>query len=131
MDLHISLSPKSTVYIRVHYWHYTFCGFEQMQTIIVKHRMFSHIMCEIPWTSPIYYSLLSCFSSFFFPLLCWVGVHHVVYKGYYNVSTISYLNSPLPLLLFITSPSIHGRVSTSIIFAFTCMCSHFLHSIPS
>jgi hypothetical protein len=31
-------------------------------------------------------------------LLCWVGVHCSIYKGSYNVSNTSHLNSPPPLL---------------------------------
>jgi hypothetical protein len=51
------------------------------------------------------FSNLSVFSfSFFFKLLCWVGVHCDIYKSSYNVSNI-YLSSPPPLLSFIPSPS--------------------------
>jgi hypothetical protein len=45
------------------------------------------------------------FFFFFFPLLwCWVGVHCGIYKGSWNVSDISYLNSPPPPLSFILPP---------------------------
>jgi hypothetical protein len=37
---------------------------------------------------------------FFSLLLCWLGVHCGIYKGSYNVSTVSYLNSPPPPLPF-------------------------------
>jgi hypothetical protein len=40
------------------------------------------------------YTGLSFFPFFFFGLLCWVGVHSDIYKTSYNVSNISYLNSP-------------------------------------
>jgi hypothetical protein len=37
------------------------------------------------------------FFKVFFPLLCWVSVHCGIYKGSYNVSNISHLNSnPVP-----------------------------------
>jgi hypothetical protein len=39
--------------------------------------------------------------------------------------------SHLPLLPFILLPPTHGTISASIIFAFTCMCTHFLHLIHS
>jgi hypothetical protein len=41
----------------------------------------------------------------FLLLLCWVGVHCSIYKSSYNVSNISYLNSPLLLLSFISTHS--------------------------
>jgi hypothetical protein len=42
--------------------------------------------------------------QFFFPLLlCWVGAHCDIYKGSYNISNISHLNSPPPQLPFISS----------------------------
>jgi hypothetical protein len=63
----------------------------------------------------------------FFPLLlCWVGIHCSIYKGSYNVSNTSYLNSPPPLVSFIPTLPIHGTVSTAIIFAFTYMCIQYL-----
>jgi hypothetical protein len=37
-------------------------------------------------------------------LLCWAGVHCGICTGSYNVSDISHLNSPPPLLSFITPP---------------------------
>jgi hypothetical protein len=51
-----------------------------------------------------------------------------IYKGFYNVSNISYLNLPPLLLSFIPPPSVTGRVSTGIIFAFTYMCIHYLYN---
>jgi hypothetical protein len=48
---------------------------------------------------------------FFSLLLCWMGVHCVIYKGSYSVSTISHLKSP--------PPPVPGIVTTGIIFAFT------------
>jgi hypothetical protein len=62
-----------------------------------------------------------------FLLLFWVEVHCGIYKCSYNVSNISYLNSPLHC-----SPSpatIPGTVSPGIIFAFIHMCIHYLHHI--
>jgi hypothetical protein len=42
----------------------------------------------------------------FFPLLCWVGVHCGIYKGSYNVSNRSHLNSsPPPLSFVLLSPA--------------------------
>jgi hypothetical protein len=41
--------------------------------------------------------------SLFFLLLCWVSVHCRIYESSYNVSNISYLNSPPPLFSFIPS----------------------------
>jgi hypothetical protein len=61
-------------------------------------------------------------------LLCWVGVHCSIYKGSYNVSNISFLNLPLPLLSFIPSPLIPGSFY-SYIFTFIYMCIHYLHGI--
>jgi hypothetical protein len=46
-------------------------------------------------------------TDYFLPLLlCWVGVHCgiYIYKSSYNVSNISYLNSPPPPLSFIILP---------------------------
>jgi hypothetical protein len=43
-------------------------------------------------------------ASHFILLLCWVDVHCGIYKGSYNISNISYLNSP-PSLLFSFIPS--------------------------
>jgi hypothetical protein len=54
-------------------------------------------------------------------LLCWVGIPLSIYKSSYNVSNVSYLQSPPLLLSFIPSPLIPGTVSTGIIFAFTYM----------
>jgi hypothetical protein len=68
------------------------------------------------------------FFFFSFPsLLCCVGVHCGIYKGSYNASNISYLNSPTSMAPFIPPPPIHGIVKTGIIIAFTCMCTHFSH----
>jgi hypothetical protein len=36
-------------------------------------------------------------TSFCFLLLCWVGIYCGIYKDSYNVSNISYLNSPPPV----------------------------------
>jgi hypothetical protein len=63
--------------------------------------------------------------SFYFFIFVLGGGTLWLYKGSYNVSTISYLNSPLPLLLFIPQLTIHGTFSTGIIFAKTCMRTHF------
>jgi hypothetical protein len=44
-------------------------------------------------------------SSFFlFLLFFWIGLHHGIYKGSYNISNISYLNSPPPPFSFISHP---------------------------
>jgi hypothetical protein len=39
---------------------------------------------------------------FLFLLSLWVGVHCSIYKGTYNVSNMSYLNSPPTLVVFLT-----------------------------
>jgi hypothetical protein len=52
---------------------------------------------------------VSLYIKQYFPILkiifllfsCWVRVNSDIYKGYYNVSDISYLNSPPPPLSFI------------------------------
>jgi hypothetical protein len=38
----------------------------------------------------------------FFLLLCWVGIHCGIYKSSYNISNLSYLNSPCPPFSFIS-----------------------------
>jgi hypothetical protein len=48
--------------------------------------------------------IVMIYITFMFLLLCWVGVHFSIYKGSYNVSNISYLNSSPPLLFFIPPP---------------------------
>jgi hypothetical protein len=50
-------------------------------------------------------------------LLCWMGVHCGTYKSSYDISNISYLNSPPPSLSFI-SPSSSQCVS----FFHLCTC---------
>jgi hypothetical protein len=40
---------------------------------------------------------------YYYLLLCWMGVHWSICKSSYNVTNISYLNSPLLLLSFIIS----------------------------
>jgi hypothetical protein len=66
----------------------------------------------------------------FFIIIVVLGVVHCsIFKGSYNISNISYLNSPLPLLSFIPLSPISGTVSTGISFASTCMRTHFLHCI--
>jgi hypothetical protein len=59
------------------------------------------------------------------------GVHCVLYKDSYNVSNISYLNSPPPPLSFIPPSLISGTTSTSIIFAFTYYCFLNIFSVTS
>jgi hypothetical protein len=43
----------------------------------------------------------------------------------YNISNISYLNSPPPLLSGILPPPIPRKASTGISFTFTYMCIHY------
>jgi hypothetical protein len=64
-------------------------------------------------------------------LLCWVGILYGIYKSSYNISSVSYLNSPSPQLCFIPPPPILGIDSAAIIFAFTYMCTQFLYHIHS
>jgi hypothetical protein len=56
-----------------------------------------------------------------------VDVHGSSDKGAYNASNISYLNSPLPQLSFISSPYT-GTVSTITIFAFPILALFFSKS---
>jgi hypothetical protein len=67
-------------------------------TIVGKYTTFKEII-KVILRNVILISLL----ILFFPLLsCWVGVHCGIYKGSCNMSNISYLNSPPPLLSFIS-----------------------------
>jgi hypothetical protein len=63
--------------------------------------------------------------TFFFILLCLVGMHCGFYKGSNNISYISYLNLPPPTFFF--SP--HSRVSITVFFSFYIMCVQVLHYI--
>jgi hypothetical protein len=66
-----------------------------------------------------------------FLLLCWVGVHCGIYKSFYNVSNIPYLNSLPPPTTLLYSPYLPGIVSTGIIFVFAYMYTQYLyHSHP-
>jgi hypothetical protein len=65
----------------------------------------------------------------FFLLLCWVGVHCDIYKSSFNISDISYLNSPLHHSPLFPPLPIPGIVATVLIFPFTCMCTQYLHPI--
>jgi hypothetical protein len=58
-----------------------------------------------------------------------VGVQCGIYKGSYNVSNISYLNSLPPLISFILYPPVPGIVSAGIILAYAYMCTHILYDI--
>jgi hypothetical protein len=77
--------------------------------------IYIYLYIYIPFCSSLFFSFLSSlfltvvstslkilYSFIFLPLLlCWVGVHCDIYKGSYNVSTMSYLNSPLlPVVLY-------------------------------
>jgi hypothetical protein len=55
---------------------------------------------------------------------------HCGFMSSYNVPNISYLNSPFPPLSFIlpTAP-LFLKVSAGIVFAFTYLCTQFLHCI--
>jgi hypothetical protein len=66
---------------------------------------------------------------FFKKIIVVSGVHWHIYKVSYNVSNISYLNSPPPLLSFISPPLIPETVSTDVVFAFTYMYTHYLHHV--
>jgi hypothetical protein len=43
-------------------------------------------------------------SQRFFLLLCWGEVHYGIYRSYYNISNILYLNSPPPPFFFTPLP---------------------------
>jgi hypothetical protein len=56
----------------------------------------SVIIVNLPkYFSNAYDICITYFIFKFFKLLCWVWVHCNIYKRSYNVSNISYLNSPL------------------------------------
>jgi hypothetical protein len=57
----------------------------------------------------------------FFTFIVVLGVLYGIYKSSYNISNISYLNSPPPSFYFILPSSIPGIVSTGLIFPFTYM----------
>jgi hypothetical protein len=63
-----------------------------------------------------------------FLLLCWVGVHCGIYKRSYNISNISYLNTPPPHinLLYAPSPNSWNSFNRSH-FPFSHMCTQYLH----
>jgi hypothetical protein len=86
------------------------------------------------WSNDENFGLKVCFhftsiKSLYFLLMCWVGVHSGINKSSYNISNISYLNSPLPPLFFIAPPPIPQIVSTGLIFQFTCICTQYLDYI--
>jgi hypothetical protein len=68
---------------------------------------------------------------FFFLLLLCVGVHCGIYKSFYNISNISYLNSLLYCSSLSSSLLFSGIVSIGIIFLFILMCTQYLHYIHS
>jgi hypothetical protein len=71
-------------------------------------------------------------TSSFFLIVVLGGVHCGIYKSSYNISNLSYLNSPLSTIVPYPPPlPIPGLVSTGIIFAFPYMCTHFLYGIPT
>jgi hypothetical protein len=51
----------------------------------------SYVLCLCPTGSD---KLSSCF--YFILLLCWVGAHCGIYRGFYSISDVSFLNSPSP-----------------------------------
>jgi hypothetical protein len=62
---------------------------------------------------------------FFLLLLCWVEIHCGIYKSSYNISNISFLNSPPPPFSFISPHPILGIILTGIIFHLLCI--QYLH----
>jgi hypothetical protein len=64
-----------------------------------------------------------------FFLLCWVGVHCGIYKSSYNVSNLSYFNSPPPPFSFISLPPfLEWFQQVSLLHLHTCVhifCSMF------
>jgi hypothetical protein len=63
-----------------------------------------------------------------FLLLCWVGAHCGIYKGFYNVSNTLYLNSPSPLLSFIP-PLLLFEQFQQVSFLHLCTCVHIFCTI--
>jgi hypothetical protein len=88
------------------------------------------------WWRKLYFSsilplLVGVFSFLFFLLLCWVEIHCRIYKNSYNISNISYLNSPPPPFSFI-SPSPHSWNSfNSYHFSIYNTCVHSICTIFS
>jgi hypothetical protein len=74
-----------------------------MRFIDLKDDLYSHLLiCEGIFLKTAILCIYLFIHSFIFPLLlCWVWVHCSIYQGSYNVSNISYMNSPPPLLPFI------------------------------
>jgi hypothetical protein len=61
---------------------------------------------------PLFFNFLTKLFLFllFILFFCWVGVHCGIYKSLYNVSNISYLNSPPPSVSFTPIPGIVSKV---------------------
>jgi hypothetical protein len=63
-------------------------------------------------------------------LLC-VGIHCGIYKGFYNISNISHLNSPPLPFSFTSLPTLEKYFQTVSFFLFTFICTHFAPYSPS
>jgi hypothetical protein len=60
--------------------------------------------------------------------MCWVGVHHGIYRSSYNISKdIIHEFTSSTILLHLSPPSIPGIVSADILFPFTYMHKKYLH----
>jgi hypothetical protein len=82
----------------------------QMLSILSSFQWKHYFFC-LPLRRCYLYSMFSQhLSHSLFLLLCCMGVHCGLYKSSYNISNISYLNSPPPSFSFI-SPSLHSKNS--------------------
>jgi hypothetical protein len=121
---HESSVPKQILIL--HTSEYELFSVVMPSSMILLHKLCLHIQnCIDNHVSR--YLLVTDNFLFSFLLLFLGGEHCGIYKGSYDMSTISYLNSPSPLLTFIPPTQTHGIVTTGIIAAIACMCTHFLH----
>jgi hypothetical protein len=74
---------------------YMFDTFADMNSLHINLRFFCSYLLQREIKSRVVFSLTLSFCFILFLLLCWVGIHGGIYKGSYNISNISYLNSPL------------------------------------
>jgi hypothetical protein len=68
---------------------------------------------------------------FKFLLLCWVGVHCGIFKGSYNVSTLSYLNSSPPPFSFICTPHLRNSFNRYLFSVYSYVYTVFVPYLPS
>jgi hypothetical protein len=72
----------------------------------------------------------NCILFIYLSLLCWVGVYCGIYKSFYNIPNMSYLNSLPPPFSFISSPLPHSWNSFNRYhFSFTYKSTQYLYHI--